>query len=210
MNGRNPHNVRRWLGLTVVLLAVPMLPFLIVGELPGERWLQARGARDLTFGLSGVLLLALDILLPIPSSVVGTLLGGRLGVAGFFFTALGLWLGHGIGYLIGRLWPARWVPEVHTAPTAMLVFLTRPVPVLAEAAAIGAGATRMPITVFLFTCLAGDALYAAALTAAGAQFLPNDQLVLALIFPMSLSAVAWAAWKAIGRRKMTSRSAQQP
>ena len=78
---------RAWTrALYVLALAalVPLVPFAVVGELPGERWLVASSGDALRFGATGALLLAADVLLPIPSSVIGALLGGRLGFAGGF------------------------------------------------------------------------------------------------------------------------------
>ena len=43
------------------------------------RWLEANGSDAWVLGLVGGGLLAADILLPIPSSVLGALLGARLG-----------------------------------------------------------------------------------------------------------------------------------
>jgi hypothetical protein len=45
---------------------VPLVPFAVLGELPGERWLSAQGGDALRFGATGAALLALDVLLPIP------------------------------------------------------------------------------------------------------------------------------------------------
>ena len=65
----------------VILLAIliPIIPFVIIGELPGERWLSSTDDNALLFGITGMGLLTADVLLPIPSSIVGTMLGARLG-----------------------------------------------------------------------------------------------------------------------------------
>ena len=69
---------------------------------------------------------------------------------------------------------------------------------LAEALAVSAGATRMPLGHFLASAALGDAVYAAVLSAAGAKLLPEGAYLLALIIPMLFIAVAgWAA-----RRKL--------
>ena len=186
-----------------VMVAVPLVPFAIVGELPGDRWLRGvDDTRGFVIGALGAALLALDVLMPIPSSVVGSLLGARLGFAyGFAFTTLGLIFGHVIGYTLGRVWPRRFRPDVNQPFTLWVVFLSRPVPVLAEAAAIGAGAARLPFWRYLLACLAGDALYAAALCATGAQLLPTNRTAIALVFPMVLPVLTWMVWKLVSRRK---------
>jgi hypothetical protein len=54
--------------IIVVLLAVliPVVPFVLLGELPGERWLSAADDNALQFALTGAGLLAADALLPVP------------------------------------------------------------------------------------------------------------------------------------------------
>ncbi|MDV3243344.1 MAG: hypothetical protein LOY00_16495, partial [Methylocaldum sp.] len=66
--------IKRQLILVVsTALAIPIIPFLVIGELPGERWPSATADNALRFGFLGGVLLAGDALLPIPSSVIGTL-----------------------------------------------------------------------------------------------------------------------------------------
>ena len=88
--------------LIVISLLIPLVPFAVVGELPGEQWLSATGNSALMFGLTGSALLAADVLLPIPSSIVGTLLGARLGfIPGWACVWLGLVVGNLAGYTTG-------------------------------------------------------------------------------------------------------------
>jgi uncharacterized membrane protein YdjX (TVP38/TMEM64 family) len=197
----------------LVLLAaalVPLVPFALIGELPGERWLDLAGDGALGFGAAGAGLLALDVLLPIPSSVIGALLGGRLGfAAGFAWALCGLCAGHAIGYGLGRLLPSRWTAskpsrvegELPRAPTLAVVFLSRPVPVLAEAVAITAGAARMPMTQFVASAALGNAAYAAAMAGNGAALLPQGLAGPGLILPMSLPVIAFALWRALARNR---------
>lgn len=193
---QKPKQWRRIIAVVVATIAIPIIPFVIVGELPGQQWLQASGTSAFGFGFTGAALLALDVLLPVPSSIVGTLLGARLGVAyGILCTLAGLLLGHVIGFSLGRLWPVRFAPETAHTPTGIVVFLSRPVPVFAEAVAIAAGATRLPWRTYLPWCIAGDAIYAAALATNGAHFLPDKLILPALLLPMGLPVASWSAWK---------------
>jgi membrane protein DedA with SNARE-associated domain len=188
----------RWRAVFVIILAlaVPVLPFVTIGELPGERWLSASDDRALVFGAVGALLLAADVLLPIPSSVVGTLLGARLGAAyGFAAAFTGLTLGHFVGYAVGRMTLRRLDARLPTRPALLLVFLSRPVPVLAEALAITAGAARMPFAPFAGCVAAGNAVYAAALAANGATLIPAGLAGPGLVLPMLLPAVGWLVWR---------------
>ncbi len=188
--------------LIIVALAVPIVPFAISGELPGERWLSATDEHAVRFALTGIALLASDVLLPVPSSIVGTLLGARLGfVPGFIATWLGLTTGNVAGYLVGRVTLSRLGTGLPTLPTLVALFVSRPVPVLAEALCLTAGAGHMPVRLFLVTCAAGNAIYALALAGNGAALLPASLLGPGLIFPMLLPVAAWLAWRWLtGRR----------
>lgn len=195
--------VRRWRrAVHVLLLAalIPIVPFAVIGELPGERWLSASGDHALRFGATGAALLAADVLLPIPSSVVGALLGGRLGFgAGFAWGFAGLCVGNLLGYALGRLTPGRFVSDLPEAPALSLVFLSRPVPVLAEAVAITAGAERAPLWHFLGVAALGNACYAGALAGNGAALMPAGLAGPGLVLPMALPVVAFLAWRALRR-----------
>ncbi|WP_405234319.1 VTT domain-containing protein [Lentisalinibacter salinarum] len=186
---------RQFLTIIVALL-VPILPFAIIGEMPGERWLSATDENAWLFGLTGGGLLLGDIILPLPSSIIGTLLGARLGLApGFLIALVGLTAGHAAGYFLGRLALRRVGADLPEVPTLLIVFLSRPVPVLAEAVAIAAGASRMPVAHYLGIAFAGNVIYAAVLAANGAMLLPDALLGPGLFIPMLLPVVAWAIWR---------------
>jgi membrane protein YqaA with SNARE-associated domain len=189
--------------LLVLALAVlvPLLPFVAIGELPGERWLLASTGDALRFGATGAALLAADLLLPIPSSVIGALLGGRLGLwAGFGWTFAGLCAGHAVGYALGRLAPARFASELPDAPSLGLVLLSRPVPVLAEAVALASGAVRMPPARYFAAVALGNAAYAGALAGGGAALLPGGLAGPGLVLPLLLPVVAYAIYRARATR----------
>lgn len=185
--------------LTIVILIailIPIIPFIIIGELPGERWLSNSDDNALLFGISGMLLLAADVLLPIPSSIVGSMLGARLGfIPGLFWCWSGLLLGNSIGYLTGRLLLSRFAPETPHIPSLLLLFASRPVPVLAEAITFTAGAEKMNFKAFLLVSFAGNGIYSAALTGNGAALLPNSITGPGLIIPMLLPVAAWLLWR---------------
>jgi len=190
--------------LIVLALLIPIVPFLIIGELPGEKWLSASGDNALLFGLTGSGLLALDVLLPIPSSIVGTLLGARLGfLPGCLWTWGGLVLGNLVGYLAGRLLLSRLGRGLPETPTLLILFVSRPVPVLAEALTFAAGAGRMPPGHFLITCSIGNAIYALVLAGNGATLIPDAMLGLGLIIPMLLPVVAWTLWRLSTRKNIS-------
>jgi uncharacterized membrane protein YdjX (TVP38/TMEM64 family) len=180
----------------IVSLLLPLVPFLLIGELPGERWLSATDDNALLFGLSGSGLLALDILLPVPSSLIGTALGARLG---FFFGILSCWsglmLGTLIGYCVGHLLPAKFATHLPRTPSLALVFISRPIPVLAEAAAIAAGAYRLPFHGFVVASSLGNAVYSLALCASAVLWLPNGLAGPGLVVPLLLPVAGWLWWQ---------------
>ena len=203
-------NKRALLVLACALL-VPIVPFVVIGEMPGERWLNNAGGNGLRFGATGAGLLALDLLLPIPSSIIGAVLGGRLGfMAGTAWSFLGLAIGHSLGYALGRLTPARWASQLPAAPSWIAVLLSRPVPVFAEALAIAAGAERMPLTSYLSSALLGDLIYAAALAADGAALLPESSWGGGLILPMLLPVAGYLAWRKLSARHVPSSVERTP
>ncbi|MDX1500440.1 MAG: VTT domain-containing protein [Woeseiaceae bacterium] len=195
--------VVRQLIVIITALLIPVVPFVIIGELPGDRWLSAFDEHALLFALTGGGLLALDILLPVPSSILGTLLGARLGLwPGFFATWLGLCIGNAAGFGLARFASAGlrdWLPPFPKTTTQVLVFLSRPVPVFAEAVALAAGATRMPPGHFLLAIASGNALYALVLAGNGAALLPGSIAGPGLVVPMLLPVVAWLAWRRLAR-----------
>jgi uncharacterized membrane protein YdjX (TVP38/TMEM64 family) len=179
-----------------IALLIPILPFVVVGELPGDRWLSNADDNAFAFGLLGAGLLTSDVLLPIPSSIIGTLLGARLGfLSGLAWSWIGLTLGNLIAYGAGRLLLSRLAAPLPVAPTLLAVFASRPVPVLAEAAAFTAGAARAPASTFLLSAAAGNLIYALMLAGNGATLLPQALVGPGLLVPMVLPAVAWLVWR---------------
>lgn len=159
--------MRRFAGLLLwvaLVLAVPIVPFMIWGaelESAVESWFDANLPPWSVAGLV-VGLLTSDILLPIPSSVVGTVAGNRLG---FWLGTGASWLGMTLGSVLafalvrrfGRPLAAWWVGEEELARMDLLsqrygpwiLVLARPLPVLAESSVLLFGATRLEWRAFL-------------------------------------------------------------
>ena len=193
----------RSLAIITAALCIPLVPFFIIGELPGDRWLSARDDAAGVFAFAGAGLLAVDALLPIPSSVVGTMLGARLGFAAGFLAAFGgMMTGQVLAYGVSRWLLGRREQALPSAPTLVAVFLSRPVPVLAEAVAIAAGAARVSWPQFLLACAAGNAIYAGALALNGAALVPEAPLGPGLVLPMLLPAGAWLIWRVLRRNSL--------
>ena len=188
--------------IIVLALLVPIVPFAIIGELPGEEWLSANDDDALMFAITGSAILLIDIGMPVPSSIIGSLLGARLGFwAGFAASWIGLTAGHCLGFVLARFALKRIDAAFSEAPTLLVVFISRPVPVLAEAAAITAGAGAISFVPFFAACAAGNVLYAGVLAANGAALLPGSLFGPGLFIPMLLPVVAWLIWQWSLKRK---------
>ncbi len=154
----------RTLPLMCVVLLLPIIPFLFFG---GQLETWFRGFADeppspsATFALV-VGLLATDILLPIPSSVISTMSGWQLG---WLLGTLATWLGMNAGALIGfalarrfghsfALWFSRGedldrMRHLSDRYGPSILVLTRAVPVFAEASVLIAGIHRLSWQRFL-------------------------------------------------------------
>lgn len=170
----------RWAIFWVIVAALILVPFFLFSkQIDGwtARFVASsethRGIATLVLGA----LLAGDILLPVPSSIVSMSAGYLLGFAGGAATSFaGMTVSCALGYLLGkgggRPLVNRLVGAVETARFDELcrrfgrwvLVACRPVPVLAEASVLLAGVARMPFRrFFLMTSLSNlgiSAVYA--------------------------------------------------
>lgn len=199
----------RTLPLMCVVLLVPVIPFLFFGG-QLEQWLRGFADDPLqppaTFALV-VAVLATDILLPIPSSVISTLSGWQLGWAlGTLATWLGMNLGAVIGFALARrfghslaLWFSRGedlerMRQVSDRYGPTVLVLTRAMPVFAEASVLIAGIHRLAWQRFLPAVMLSNLGIAIAYAALGDyaerhQWLPLA-LGVAIALPVLVAAVA--------------------
>lgn len=196
MDDAKSTNKKRLAFQIIIALMIPIIPFVVIGELPGEQWLQSTNENILLFGLTGAALLASDVLLPIPSSILGTLIGAKLGLFTGFITILaGLTLGSIVGYLVGRFFFKSTPNYLPTTPTLFSVFLSRPVPVLAEATSIISGASRLPFIDYFFATLFGNCLYSFFLAANGILIVSDNEYIYGIILALGIPSFAWLTWK---------------
>jgi membrane protein DedA with SNARE-associated domain len=146
----------RWAVLWVILITMVLLPLVLFGELFEEFGKQITQSATSRWLVAGAVfsLLALDVFLPVPSSLVSTGAGVLLGfAAGTTVVWSGMMAGCLLGYAVGSRGSAaakRLVGEDGIARAADLVnrygdltiVLCRPVPVLAEASVVFAGLVR--------------------------------------------------------------------
>ena len=148
--------------------------------------------------------LAVDIALPIPSSVVVAYAASQLGIAATVaLGTLGLTLSCETGYWAARLFGHRLAePGERPAegPTLLVVAATRAVPLLAEATVMLAGATRQPHTRFAVVAVAANGLVCMLYATLGRYgFAAGRELValaVSVAVPVLLSGAVWLA----GRR----------
>jgi uncharacterized membrane protein YdjX (TVP38/TMEM64 family) len=166
---------KRMAAIAIVVMVVIVASFLIWGDRV-ETWtrIELDGQKSAAVALIGAGLLALDIFLPIPSSLVSVLMGSAAGfVMGTVAAAIGLSGGCALGYWFGRYATRMSGPspekDRNRKVRAMLdrygllaLVLLRPVPVLAETSVILAGAANLSFGgVMLVSTLANIGIAAA-------------------------------------------------
>lgn len=204
--------------LVVVAIAaalVPLVPFLLFGtrlDTLVAGWLDPPPPRPV-MALFETGILAADLLLPVPSSVVATFGGARLGVAvGSLCAWTGMTLGAVVGWWIGRRAGSRALERLDEGDRGaidragarlgpLLVLLTRPLPLVSEAAALAAGGAGMPLRTFFAAAAAGNAVIAIAWSALGAAGGDGEALSTALLVALLVPvALAWGVVRAWPRR----------
>lgn len=180
--GTRWRGVLGWTVLGALLMAAILVPFFLWQDridAATEAFLREPHARWVIAGVLGGLLAA-DIVLPVPSSIVNTAAGSLLGFWGGAGAAwAGLMVSTGVGYFLGKGASAtalhRLVGSRASRGEAVLggdgawtLVVCRAVPVLAEASVILAGFRRMPLRRFLVTCALSNLGIAAAYSAIGA------------------------------------------
>ena len=185
----------RWALLTIALLAIVLVPFFLfetqfnqfaadVARGGGPRWIAAGGI---------LALLAADVFLPVPSSILSTAAGVLLGFwGGTAVVFSGMTIGCLLGFAVGSRSSAaarRLVGEAGLARAADLMrrygdwalAACRPVPVLAEASVIFAGLVHMPRGRFLWLTALANLGIAAGYSAMGAFSMRVDSFLLAFV-----------------------------
>ncbi len=205
----------RWTALTCLVLALILVPFALWEEsitAMSARLLAPTAGRAVVAGLV-VLLLASDVLLPVPSSFVSAGAVSLLGAtAGGVAIALGMTLGGWLGYLLGRaggeplaariagpaeLERARGMMEKHGS---WLLLVCRGVPVLAEASTLLAGATRLSPFLFGLATTLGNVGLALAYTSISALGLSGTSALLApFVFGIAVPGAVMLALRALTR-----------
>ena len=194
----------RWAALWVVLIGLVLVPFfLFEGQVNA---LAARIVQDDTsrmLSATGIVaLLAFDVFLPVPSSLVATAAGVLLGLwKGTLVVWIGLMIGCLLGYVVGKkgTGAARWMVGAESLARAeslmrrygdAAIVLCRPVPVLAEASVVFAGLVRAPFPRFAWLTAASNLGIAAGYAAFGAFSMRIDSFLAAFLGALVLPGLA--------------------
>jgi uncharacterized membrane protein YdjX (TVP38/TMEM64 family) len=171
-----------------------------------ERWIvHAGGGSAATI----IALLAADLFLPIPSSLVMVLSGAAFGVIWGALLSLvgsvgGEWLGFELVRSYGRRASANIVGDdeidrlsrVFARHGAAAVAVTRALPVVMETMSVVAGLSTMTRRVFLLASFLGTAPIVLVYAYAGAVSRQTGSLVPATVMLVAVAALGWVVYKA--------------
>lgn len=205
----------RWALLWTVLIALILIPFFLfeaqfnalaeqISAGGTSRWVAAGGI---------FALLALDVFLPVPSSIVSTAAGVLFGLTrGALIVWSGMMAGCFIAYMVGvrAVSAARWIvgaENLARSETLMrkygesAIVLCRPVPVLAEATVVFAGIVRAPFARFTALTAVSNLGIALGYAAFGAFSMRLNSFVVAFLGALLLPGIVLAISRmTFGRR----------
>ncbi len=200
----------RWSLMGLALLALVLVPFALAEksfQALVESWLSVSSGL-LAVGISVPVLLALDVILPVPSTVVATASGMLLGFGrGAAVTWVGLQAGAAVGYFVGRsvgmpagkrfVGPAEFgrAERSHRRWGGLSLIACRAVPVLAESSVILAGAVRMPFRRFCWLTGLANAAIAVVYASVGAFALEVRAFLLAFAASIALPGLAMGLYR---------------
>ncbi len=185
----------------LVLLAGIFTPFLIWEDaiLAWTTSFISQPGNAVSVAASVATLLAADIVLPIPSSLLSTAAGALLGfLPGALTSWVGMTVGSLAGYALGASSSSRWLSaadreRLEAARSKYgdwIVIVFRPMPVLAEASCLFAGASAMPFRRFTLLAALANLGISLAYAAAGAFAASKESFLLAFAGAVSIPAIA--------------------
>jgi uncharacterized membrane protein YdjX (TVP38/TMEM64 family) len=195
----------RPLVIIAVVMLVPIVPFAILGsgfEDSLQTWFRTR-VSPAELASAVVLLLASDIVLPVPSSFVSTLAGFRLGIVNatcvsWFGMMTGAIVGFGLARWIGPAVAGRFaatedmerLQRLSKRYGALTLAITRPIPILAEAAILLLGMSKLSWRTFLWICCLSNAAVALVYSVLGSLSFERGHLAMALVASVVLPLTA--------------------
>jgi uncharacterized membrane protein YdjX (TVP38/TMEM64 family) len=199
----------RWTVLIVIMFALIIVPFLLFEQQFEQlgAWLAGGHASGWVAATTIASLLALDVFLPVPSSIVSTGAGVLLG---FWRGTAIIWIGMTIGCAIGYAFGAKAVAAARKVVGAdglvranaimerhgsWALVVCRPIPVLAESSVVFAGLVRSPLRPFIWMTTLANLGIAIAYAAVGAFSMEMQSFLLTFIAALALPGVAMLAGK---------------
>src|SRR6188474_2794159 len=209
----------RWAILIGLLFALIIIPFLIFEEQFWQlgTWLAEGHASGRASAATIAALLALDVFLPVPSSIVSTGAGVLLG---FWRGVAVIWIGMTIGCVIGYAFGAkaagaarRLVGDDGLARANQIMerhgnwalVVSRPIPVLAESSVVFAGIVRSPVRPFVWMTTLSNLGIALAYAAVGAFSMQMQSFLLTFLAALALPGIAML----LGKKWLTKAGASQ-
>jgi uncharacterized membrane protein YdjX (TVP38/TMEM64 family) len=199
--------------LVSVVLLVPIVPFVVFGaqlETWFHTWSEQQAARH-TVAAVVVGLLATDIFLPIPSSLVSTLGGAQLGILGGTLAswvgmtvsavvgfALARWCGPAVAHFLSRPQDLQRLARASDRYGPLFLVLARGVPVFAEASVLLLGLQQLAWRRFLPAVVASNLGIALAYSAFGTFAAQHAWLPFALGISVALPLV----WTTLARHSL--------
>ena len=174
-------------------------------------WVTDAGAAG---AVTVVGLLAADVFLPVPSSLIMILSGAAFGVwwgslFAFAGSIGGEWLGFEIARRYGTSWSSRFIGDeaevrrlnrVLITHGAAAVAVTRALPVVMETMSVVAGLSAMSRRTFLLASALGTAPIVVVYAYAGAMSRETGSLVPAIVILIAVAAAGWVWYRAHGTR----------
>ena len=211
--GAGTGSVKRLLMLIVALAACVIASKVLLEDIlhfdlapAAAEWIARAGTGS---AAAIVMLLAIDIFLPVPSSVVMVLSGAVFGpfwgsILSLTGSIAGEWLGFELARRYGRRFSARVVgdQEVDTLSRlfarhgAAAVVVTRALPVAMETMSVVAGLSGMGRVPFLLASIVGTAPVVVAYAYAGAMSRETGSLVPAIVMLIAVAGAAWVWYRA--------------
>lgn len=214
--------MKRTIALIAIVAAFVIGSKLLIENVLGfsfEPWARAWMANAGMSGAAAVVgLLAVDIFIPVPSSIVMILSGAAFGVVwgsvlAFFGSIGGEWLGFELARKYGTALSTRFIGDeaerrrlndALITHGAAAIAVTRALPVVMETMSIVAGLSPMRRSTFLIASTIGTAPIVIIYAYAGAKSREAGSLVPAVVILLAVAAAGWIWYRATIRKAPSS------
>ncbi len=195
----------KWVLLIFVILLVILIPFTLFND-SIESWINSflnSSPPKLLVGIVIGSLLSIDILAPVPSSIVSTAGGYFLGfISGTLISLTGMTVSCLIGYFLGTKFgnpiaekivgssELSKLEKLQNKYGDWIIIVSRAVPVIAESSIFVAGIGRMPLNRFILLIVLSNLGISMAYAAIGAYFAQLNSFLMAFVGAIALPAAA--------------------